>query len=110
MNIKDFCENSKKKVEHKEKIVSKDNLEEITQTEEFKKVENEYGDFVQDFVSKYGEMEEQDLMSEMLKLVAEKKAEGTFDADKIKQVATQIAPLMNDEQRNKMNNLLKYLD
>lgn len=86
------------------------NLDDITDSEEFKQVENDYGDLVKDFVSKYGEMSEAELMSEMLRLVAQKKKEGTFDAEKIKQVASQVAPLLEPEQRAKMYNLLNFLD
>ena len=66
--------------------------------------------YFEEFVSKYGEMSEAELMSEMLKLVAEKKKDGTFDAEQIKLVAEQVAPLLDDEQRGKMYNLLKFLD
>ena len=133
MNIKDFSSqyntNDKKgKTEKENKNGEKTNMEpetnkkdyinsntnadfeKIIETDEFKQVENEYGDTVRDFLSKYGEMEENELLAEMLRLIAEKKAEGTFDAEKIKALATQIAPLLNAEQQEKMYNLLKYLD
>ena len=133
MNIKDFSSqyntNDKKgKTEKENKNGEKTNMEpetnkndyinnnanadfeKIIETDEFKQVENEYGDTVRDFLSKYGEMEESELLAEMLRLIAEKKAEGTFDAEKIKALATQIAPLLNAEQQEKMYNLLKYLD
>lgn len=87
-----------------------DNVSNITDSEEFKQVENDYGDLVKDFVSKYGEMNEAELMSEMLRLVAQKKREGTFDVQKIKEVAEQVAPLLEPEQRAKMYNLLNFLD
>ena len=97
---------------HKNDYINKDaqNFEKIIETDEFKQVESEYGDTVRDFLSKYGEMEEGELLAEMLGLSAEKKAEGTFDAEKIKALATQIAPLLNSEQQEKMYSLLKYLD
>ena len=97
---------------HKNDYINKDtqNFEKIIETDEFKQVESEYGDTVRDFLSKYGEMEEGELLAEMLGLIAEKKAEGTFDAEKIKALATQIAPLLNSEQQEKMYSLLKYLD
>ncbi len=110
MNIKDFSANETKIDNQQQNKKIPKNIEEITETDDFKKVENEYGDFIQDFVSKYGQMEEQDLLTEMLKLIAEKKAEGDFDAEKIKQIANQIAPLLEPEQQEKMYNLLKYLD
>lgn len=132
MNIKDFssqynADNKKNKKEKSENLENKanqdcksnkaeyiddtaQNFEKIIETDEFRQVENEYGDTVRDFLSKYGDMEESDLIAEMLGLIAEKKAEGTFDAEKIKALATQIAPLLNAEQQEKMYSLLKYLD
>ena len=123
VNIKDFSTQNSGKQQSKEKFkndklrvengISNDNFndfEKIQETKEFKKVEENYGDFVKDFVDKYGQLSEQDLLAEMLKLVATKKAEGNFDAEKIKQMAGAISPLLDQEQKQKMENLLKYLD
>ena len=134
MNLKDFSstqkidsnkstkekageQNSKKDAEQ-EKIKSAQansftqnaDFEKILESDEFKKVENEYGDIIQDFVSKYGEMDEADIISEILRLIAIKKQEGTFDPTLIRNLATQIAPMLNEEQHAKMNYLLSILD
>ncbi len=122
MNIKDFSNqnagqlHSKEKLEkqnpQKNKVIDEtfSDFEEIKKTEEFKKVQQNYGDFVKDFVDKYGELSEQELITEMLKLVANKKSEGNFDAEKIKQMAGVLSPLLDQEQQQKMQNILKYLD
>ncbi len=85
-------------------------FEKILESDEFKKVEDEYGDVIQDFISKYGEMSEGDIVAEILRLVAIKKQEGTFDSSAIRSLANQITPMLNDEQRAKMNYLLSILD
>ena len=128
MNLKDFgktqeidkkqsAEADLTKEIKKEKSESKANnfsqnmdFEKILESDEFKKVEDEYGDVIQDFISKYGEMSEGDIVAEILRLVAIKKQEGTFDSSAIRSLANQITPMLNDEQRAKMNYLLSILD
>ena len=111
MNLKDFGANAnqKEKAEDSKKSV-KDKFQEIKDTPEFKQVENEYGDFVKDFVNDYANRSEAELMQELLKLISQKKAEGTFDASKIKQLAEVIRPMLDEEQQSKMSNLLTLLD
>ena len=103
MNITDF------KPTQQSTNTPKDDLGNIS-NDDLNKVKDEYGDLVTFFLSKYGNMDEEELVGEMLKIVAKKKQEGTFDAGKIRQVANQIAPILNDEQRVKLQNLLNYLD
>ncbi len=127
MNLKEFSENtnvgndleSEKNFE-KEKVskdkkgeVKKDiknNFEEIRNTDEFKQIENDYGDAVRDFIANYSEKSEPELLSEMMRLIAEKKREGTFDAEKIKEMANSVAPLLTPEQREKMYSYMSFLD
>ncbi len=77
--------------------------------EELDKVKDEYGDMVELFLTKYGDMSEEELVKEMLKIVASQKRNGTFDAQKIRMAAEKIAPMLSEEQRVKMLNLLNYL-
>ncbi|MBO5103004.1 MAG: hypothetical protein J6C13_02820 [Clostridia bacterium] len=112
MNIKDFSETNRveqKQTQSKNSNV-KDKFEQIKDTPEFKQVENEYGDFIKDFVDNYSNMSESELMQEMLRLVAQKKAEGDFNPQQIRELAEVVAPLLDPEQRAKMYNLLNYLD
>lgn len=111
MNIKDFgYQNPTNPTKNDDNPNKKYDFEEIKKTKEFKAVEDEYGDFVKDFLNNYSQKSESELIQEILKLIAQKKAEGTFDADKIKQLAKVIEPLLDDEQKAKMYTLLKYLD
>ena len=60
MNIKDFSETNRveqKQTQSKNSNV-KDKFEQIKDTPEFKQVENEYGDFIKDFVDNYSNMSE----------------------------------------------------
>ena len=112
MNIKDFSETNRveQKQTQSQKSNVKDKFEQIKDTPEFKQVENDYGEFIQDFVNNYSNMNEGELMQEMLRLVAQKKAEGTFNPQQIRELAEVVVPLLDSEQRAKMYNLLNYLD
>lgn len=92
--------------QEKEKI----NVDKIKQTQEFQDVEREYSDIIEKFLSNYGSMSEEELLAEILKIVAEKKKDGTFDAEKIHKMANVISPLLSPEQDAKMKNLLNFLD
>ncbi|MBQ8762375.1 MAG: hypothetical protein IJZ26_03610 [Clostridia bacterium] len=99
MDLKDFA---KSNLHNQEETKKEEKTMEQTQAE--------YGDLVNEFVKRYGNMEEEQLMSEMFKLIQQKKQEGTFDANQIRKAAEQVAPLLTDEQRAKMYSLLNYLD
>lgn len=102
MNIKDFSQNTYTE--------DKKTFEDIKNTKEFKDLEQDYGDVVRDFVDNYSQKSEPELMQELLRLIAEKKREGTFDIQKLRDMAELIAPMLEEEQRAKMFNLLNYLD
>ena len=94
----------------KEEKTIKEKFEQIKQTNEFKQVQNDYTDVIEDFIENYSNRSEEELISQMLKLIAQKKAEGTFDAEQIKNLANTIAPLLTEEQREKMHSLLRFLN
>lgn len=110
MDIKDFSKTQSGSNSQINKDEIKSKYEQIKETPEFKQVEADYGEFVQDFINNYGDMSEAELMQEMFKLIQQKKAEGTFDAQKIRDLAQVVAPMLDAEQRAKMFNLLNYLD
>ena len=78
--------------------------------EDLKKTQDDYSDLIQLFMNNYGRMSEDELISEMLKLIQQKKAEGTFDGKKIRELAERVAPFLNDEQRSEMYDMMNYLD
>jgi len=101
MNISDFkADNSQDEWD----------IEKIKQSEEFHSVESEYSDLIEKFLLNYGKMSEEELMAEMLKIVAEKKKNGTFDANKVRTLADVLTPFLNNEQVAKMKNLLNFLE
>jgi len=104
MNLKDFAKQDVHSTTKEEKQKTNIPPEQIVKTSE------DYGDLVQEFMKRYGHMDEQQMMSELFKLIQQKKSEGTFDAEQIRKAATQIAPLLDENQRAYMYNLLNFLD
>ena len=101
-SIKDF------KVVEDEKSKKEEQLRTPTQ-DELNKTRQDYGDLIDLFLSKYGEMDEDQLIEEMLKLIEKKKQQGTYDKQQILELASKVAPFLNAEQRAKMEDLLKII-
>ncbi|MCL2540573.1 MAG: hypothetical protein FWE53_04075 [Firmicutes bacterium] len=99
MNLRDYA-NTEIKQESKPQDITEEKL---------KQAENDYGGLVNNFLDKYGNMNENELMGEMLKTIKQKKADGTYDPEQIRRAAMQIAPVLTPEQRSKMEKYLKFL-
>lgn len=69
-------------------------------------LKEQYGSQVEDLIGRFQNMSEPELITELFKLINEKKQNGTFNPQEIDNIANIIAPLLNDEQREKMRNLL----
>lgn len=104
MNLKDFAKQDTGK-----NTTEKPQKPQIT-PENLKEASNDYADLVQEFMKRYGHMDQQQMMNELFKLIQQKKADGTFDAEQIRKAATHIAPLLDEEQRAYMYSLLNFLD
>lgn len=103
MNIKDYCEPGAANMD-------KNDFEEIKKSKEFQDIERDYGDVVTDFINNYANKSEPELIQDLLRMIAAKKKEGTFDAQKLRDLAEVIAPLLDETARAKMYNLLNFLD
>lgn len=73
------------------------------------KTKADYGDLIELFLTKYGQMNEDELIAEMLKLIQQKKDEGTYNPQELKDLAARVKPFLDDEQIAKMESMLKYL-
>ena len=77
--------------------------------EQLNKTQDDYSDLINLFLSKYGELSEDELVGEMLKLIQQKKEAGTYDGEQIKQLANKVKPFLNNEQKQRMDELLTLL-
>ena len=96
-SIKDF------KKEEKTDIKKEIPNPKLQQTQE------DYADLIELFLSKYGYMDEEQLIAEMLKLINIKKQQGTYNAERLKELASRVTPFLDEQQKQKMESLLKYL-
>ena len=78
--------------------------------EDLKKTQDDYSDLIELFMTKYGTLTEDELIAEMLKLIQQKKANGTFDGKKLRELAERVSPFLTPEQRSKMYDMMNYLD
>ena len=85
------------------------NANDAPSQEQLNKTQDDYSDLINLFLSKYGELSEDELVGEMLKLIQQKKEEGTYDGEQIKQLANKVKPFLNNEQKQRMDELLTLL-
>jgi catalase len=111
VNLKDF---SNKNIEHIKN--SKENASVEPDQKSLGKIENEFSqshpeqyEDIKKAYDKYSNMEEQDLMSELIKTTQAQKEAGTLDEEQIKSTYNMIYPMLNDEQKKKLNELIKVI-
>ena len=61
---------------------------------------------IMELLTKYGGKSQNELINEFYKLVDKQKKEGTFDKNKIVNIASAIMPFLNSEQKNLVSNIL----
>ncbi|MDR1094249.1 MAG: hypothetical protein LBL66_08900 [Clostridiales bacterium] len=59
--------------------------------------------------SKYEGKSESELMGELFKKVAQGKKDGTFNAAEVERFAAQLGPMLNAEQRARLQSLIKMI-
>lgn len=69
-------------------------------------LKEQYGTQVEEMIEKFQNLSEAELIAELFNLVNEKKRNGTFNPQEIQNIANIISPLLSEEQREKMQNLL----
>lgn len=66
-------------------------------------------DMMNDAMSKYGNLDEDGLIRKLNESVEESKRNGTFDPGAVLQFASQISPMLDERQREKLANLLRVM-
>ena len=64
---------------------------------------------VQDTISKYQGKSEDEMFSELMKMVDKEKKDGSFNIDTLASFARNAAPMLSSEQREKMEAIIKQL-
>jgi len=72
-------------------------------------LKDQYGNQVEDLISKFQGMNETELLGEIFKIINKQKKEGTFDPEKLRSIAQKIKPILNSEQQSKLDDLLQII-
>lgn len=105
MDIKDF--NNEKLNNFAEEAVNFNFNNE--QNQSFEEIKDKYGDDINNLIDKFHSMDESELITEIFRIINEKKRNGTFDPEEIDRIAEMISPLLTEEQRIKMGNLIDLI-
>ncbi len=105
MDIKDYNKVNVKDFVNK---VQNDNLTPKEETA-LNDLKEQYGSQIEDLISKFQNMSEAELITEIFKIINEKKRNGTFNPSEIDKLAEMIKPLLNEEQKQKMEELINLI-
>ena len=79
------------------------------QKQSFEDIKAKYGDDISNLIDKFHQMDESELITEIFRIINEKKQNGTFNPDDLDKIAEMIKPLLTEEQKMKMNNLIDLI-
>lgn len=65
---------------------------------------------LEDMISNYQQLSQNDLMKNFLKLTIEKKKKGELKKEELEAVKNTLSPMLNDEQRGMLNELLLMVE
>ena len=63
----------------------------------------------QDTINKYKDLSQEDLYSELLSQATDLKAQGKLDTSMLEQISTTLTPMLNDEQKQLLNNIMNKI-
>ena len=63
----------------------------------------------EEVIEKYGDKSEDELMSDLERMVVEGRKEGTFSDEMLEAFVQNVSPMMDDEQRRKLESITRML-
>ena len=72
--------------------------------------EEQAGKHVENLYNTYKGKSEDELLAELVKHVAKQKENGTFDMNNLQNMLAKIMPFLNNEQKKKLNDVLKQIE
>lgn len=72
-------------------------------------LKGQYGEDIDNLIDRFQNMNETELITEVFRIINQKKQNGTFDPNDIDKIASVISPLLDDEQRGKMEQLINLI-
>lgn len=64
---------------------------------------------IESMMNEYGGKSEGELMDELMRVTAQQKREGSFDADAMRRTASSLMPMLTPEQQRKLNAIMSRL-
>ena len=107
MDLKNFSQKTISELTDNVKKTVVDNVEKIT--EEFKQKEPDTFESINEAYNKYSAMPEGDLIDELIRITKAQKEAGTFDEQELKTTYNTLYPMLNEQQRAKLDQLIKLI-
>ena len=63
----------------------------------------------QDTINKYKDLSQEDLYSELISQASDLKAKGKLDTSMLEQLSSTLNPMLNDEQKQMLNNIINRI-
>ena len=63
----------------------------------------------QETINKYKDLSQEDLYSELLNQASNLKSQGKLDEQTLQQISSTLSPMLNDEQKDLLNNIIERL-
>ena len=63
----------------------------------------------QDTINKYKDLSQEDLYSELLSQASDLKSQGKLNMDMLNQISTTLGPMLNDEQKQMLSNIIERI-
>lgn len=63
----------------------------------------------QETINKYKDLSQEDLYSELITQASDLKSQGKLNMDMLNQISTTLNPMLNDEQKQMLNNIIDRL-
>ena len=63
----------------------------------------------QDTINKYKNLSQEDLYSELMSQASDLKSQGKLNMDMLNQISSTLDPMLNDDQKQMLNNIIEQL-
>lgn len=101
-SLKDIAKSKKNGQDETSDMDLKDNMF-------FSETPDELPQDVSEMIGKYSGKSESELMSELRRVTSEQKKEGVYDPQSMQTLVQQLAPMLNEEQKRKLQTITSQL-
>jgi hypothetical protein len=105
MDIKEFYRSNQKSNDHNQNNFNA-SFNQSTSNKNYQNTSNQDFSEYQDTINKYKDLSQQDLYKELFSQASDLKAQGKLDQNMLNTLSSTLGPMLNDEQRNLLNNLI----